>query len=365
MCVRLGAPICALPCANPPACPLACSLLPRCRWPWQSAWRCLFLSRSGALGAAGVPAAQPPARLPAQAGCCLPRRPPRRRPMSPCRRSPTRAAACCAPAARRPMREDIIGEGEARCGLAKLPAAAPRRCPAPARRGSAAAARRPPPSALPLPSAPPHHCPAAVGAAPSCALRAEMITHSLGAHSLSPSAYYTLTYASLLLIYLLAVCIQSAYTVRRQRRLSLGAADMAPERAAGCRHAAARAAVAHVWQGSGTATALDLPPRLPLLPPQVVGVVGATCGTTMVRSGGGCGAAGCHAGPWQRQRAGGRAPPACAHTPLHPPLPHSVGLHFPWNAGAARPRRRHPLPSLRLVPRRRGAAAHRHRSRGT
>jgi amino acid permease len=42
----------------------------------------------------------------------------------------------------------------------------------------------------------------------------EMLAHSLGSSTqLSPAAYYTLTYTSLLVIYLVAVVIQSAYSV--------------------------------------------------------------------------------------------------------------------------------------------------------
>lgn len=46
-----------------------------------------------------------------------------------------------------------------------------------------------------------------------------MITHAFGAPQLSPAAFYTLTYTSLFIIYLLAVCIQSAYAVRAPAQL--------------------------------------------------------------------------------------------------------------------------------------------------
>lgn len=39
----------------------------------------------------------------------------------------------------------------------------------------------------------------------------EMLADTWGAHQLSPTAYYTLTYASLLLIYLVSISISSAY----------------------------------------------------------------------------------------------------------------------------------------------------------
>lgn len=40
-----------------------------------------------------------------------------------------------------------------------------------------------------------------------------MVTHSFGVRSVSTAAYYAITYASLLLVYLLAVGIRSAYAV--------------------------------------------------------------------------------------------------------------------------------------------------------
>jgi hypothetical protein len=45
-------------------------------------------------------------------------------------------------------------------------------------------------------------------------LPAEMLAPYLGSRQLSPAGYYSLTYVSLLLIYLLALAIQSAYQVR-------------------------------------------------------------------------------------------------------------------------------------------------------
>lgn len=40
-----------------------------------------------------------------------------------------------------------------------------------------------------------------------------MLADALGAHQLTPLSYYLLTYLSLLLIYLLAISISSAYKV--------------------------------------------------------------------------------------------------------------------------------------------------------
>lgn len=50
----------------------------------------------------------------------------------------------------------------------------------------------------------------------------EMLAHSLGSSTqLSPAAYYLLTYTSLLAIYLVAVVIQSAYSVGLGRMFCL------------------------------------------------------------------------------------------------------------------------------------------------
>jgi len=63
---------------------------------------------------------------------------------------------------------------------------------------------------LPCQPRPSHHallCP------PHLILPAETLAETVGTHQLSPTAYYVLTYVSLLLIYLLALFISSAYQV--------------------------------------------------------------------------------------------------------------------------------------------------------
>ena len=80
-----------------------------------------------------------------------------------------------------------------------------------------------------------------------------MLAHSFGATQLSPGAYYTLTYASLAAIYLVALVIQSAYSVRGAEGGSggrvLGSSGAGAHgrraravRAGGCSRAAARIA---------------------------------------------------------------------------------------------------------------------------
>lgn len=100
-----------------------------------------------------------------------------------------------------------------------------------------------------------------------------MIVHGFGARQLSPAAYYTITYVSLLVIYLLAVSIQSAYSVR----FCAAVLD-----AARGRWRAARAEEALPVPSAGRSVSWGRSVHQALCRcPQVVGLVGATTGTTM------------------------------------------------------------------------------------
>lgn len=107
---------------------------------------------------------------------------------------------------------------------------------------------------------------------------AETLADTFGARQLSPAAYYALTYLSLLLIYLLAVSISSAYQV--------GCTAAGPATKARivilCLPACPWLLVSHLAQLLAAVFGCSAEPLLVAAPAmQMVGLIGSVTGTTM------------------------------------------------------------------------------------